>query len=183
MAMKHNSIAKLNTSTTCIATAAMTIYNNNVYCIRTVPEDEDNPTSKTVKKPVIMEKVYNFSTGTETSATCSIKTSAGTTNIACHANSLTCVGGTFYMVTRNGAYLSDGKTLNNNNTANQVMTFGTDGIIKKKLTYSGGTIATINYFTSSGGVNYFLVSTSGGRKIEYKLVKESGTSLVDAGTT
>ena len=178
MAMKHKLIAQLNTSTTCTATAAMTICNNYVYCIRTVHSNDD-----TKKKPVIMEKAYNFSTGTKTSATCSIKTSAGTTNIACHANSLTCVGGTFYMVTRNGVFLSDGVTTNNNNTSNQVMTFGADGIIQKKLTYSGGNIATINYFTSSGGINYFLVSTSGGREIEYKLVKESGTSLVDAGTT
>ena len=46
------------------------------------------------------------------------------------------------------------------------MALGSDGVIKKKYTYSRGTIATINHY----GGDKFIISVSGGNSIKYRMV-------------
>lgn len=154
------------------ATDAMTIVNNDIYCICSKHDgpDEENPK----KYPVALLKFYNYlpegSSGkTDYSV---VTTSAGSKIIARHSNSITYHNHLFYMVTRNGT-----------GSENQVMAFGSDGVITNKYTYAGGEIATINFYKEVDGVLYFLISTGGGDKVPYKIVKISGSKLVSTGVS
>lgn len=154
------------------ATDAMTIVNNDIYCICSKHDgpDEENPK----KYPVALHKFYNYlpegSSGTK--ALSEVTTSAGSKIIAKHSNSITYHNHIFYMVTRNGK-----------GSENQVMAFGSDGVITNKYTYADKEIATINFYKEVDGVLYFLISTGGGNKVPYKIVKISGSKLVDTGVS
>jgi hypothetical protein len=154
------------------ATDAMTIVNNDIYCICS-KHDKKSVVNK-MKYPVVMHKFYNYlpegSSGkTDYSV---VTTSAGSKIIARHSNSITYHNHLFYMVTRNGT-----------GSENQIMAFGSDGVITNKYTYAGGEIATINFYKEVDGVLYFLISTGGGDKVPYKIVKISGSKLVSTGVS
>ena len=99
----------------CTATSAMTIVNDDIYCIRSAsPNNED-------KMPVVLHKLYNYLSEKGKEKTSIIQTVSGSVAIAIHANSLTYHDHLFYMVTRNGS-----------KNENQVMAFNSDGVIVKK---------------------------------------------------
>jgi len=152
------------------ATDAMTIVNNDIYCICSKHDgpDEENPK----KYPVVMHKFYNYLPEGSSGKTdySEVTTSAGSKIIARHSNSITYHNHLFYMVTRNGT-----------GSENQVMAFGSDGVITNKYTYAGGEIATINFYKEVDGVLYFLISTGGGNEVPYKIVRISGSKLVNTG--
>ncbi len=162
----------LDSGKKCTATVAMEIVNDDIYCVRTYdPKEGSEEDGK--KQPVVLHKLFNYlSGGNGSSSYVMVRTQAGTENIAVHANSLTYHNHVFYLVTRNGE-----------GTENQVMAFGSDGIITHKYTYSGGKIGTINYYDTQNGALRFLISVKHKVNVLFRLVKISGTKLVDEGVS
>lgn len=147
------------------ATDAMSIVDNDIYCICSKHDDIS-------KYPVVLHKFYNYlpegNTGSYKNS--DLTTEAGSKIIAKHSNSLTYYNHVFYMVTRNGT-----------GSENQVMAFGSDGIIKSKYTYADGEIGTINFYKNKDNVPWFLISIGGGTSITYRLVKVSGSKFINTG--
>lgn len=150
----------------CTATVAMVIIKDDIYCVRTYDGEGE-------KQPVVLHKLCNYlSGGSVSSSYVIVHTPSNVTNIAKHANSLTYHDHVFYLVTMNGK------------TENQVMAFGSDGIITNRYKYNGGIIATINYYDTKNGALRFLVAikkTDSCEDVEHRLVKISGSQLVDVG--
>lgn len=146
----------------CSAVSCMNIVNNDFYVLSTYsPNNID-------KQPIVMYKAYNYipNINEGTMDYSIIQTKNGSKSIAKHLNSMTYNNHLFYAVTRNGT-----------DNENQVMAFGSDGVIKQKIKYShsGSKIATINHYRD----NQFIISCGGGDLITYRLVELVGNQLND----
>ena len=147
----------------CSAVACMSIVNDDIYVL------SSHSSSDNFKQPVVLHKLYNYISNSNPNVGYSyetIRTSKGSENIAVHANSMTYNNHLFYMVTRNGT-----------DNENQVIVFGSDGIIKNKLKYAhiGSKLATINHYKD----DKFIISVGGGNTIPYRVVQNSGNYLND----
>lgn len=146
---------------------ALTIVNGVVYYIKTNH-------NKTVKNPVMLHKLEGYLTGGAKKHSCvQVKTSSEAIAIAKHVNSITYRNGLFYITTMNGEA----------KTANQVMAFGTDGIIQHKYSFDGGDgIGTIDYYDTKNNTPRFLISlghstdASHEGKVKFQLVKLSDST-------
>lgn len=147
------------------ATDAMTIVNNDIYCICSNHDTTD-------KHPVVLHKFYNYlpevNSGSYKNST--LTTKAGSKIIARHSNSLTYYNHIFYMVTGNAG-----------GTETQIVAFGSDGIIKNKYTYADGKIGTINFYEKRNNTLWFLISIGGGTNITYRIVKMSDSIFTNTG--
>lgn len=151
----------------CRDTVGLVIVDDVIYCIMTRAVSIDLKE----KQPVVMKKITGcFSGNNIQTQDITIHIDQGTNIIAMHANSITYHNHIFYLVTQNI-----------DNLGNQIMAFGSNGIISAKYKYAGGKILTINYYGTINGELYFLVSTDRHQRIPYSLVKISGNYLVDVG--
>lgn len=133
----------------------MVIVNDDIYVVST--------SNGSGKKPVLLTKLYNYLSGGGKTAYTTVETSSGGTKIAEHLNSITYHDHLFYIVTRNSG-------------GNQIMAFGSDGVVKKKFKYSRSMIATINHYQG----DRFLISVNGGTSVKYRMIRITDR-IVDVG--
>ena len=132
---------------TCSAVAGTVVVGNNIYTIASKSADGKQPIAFYRNDKAIP-----------------VRTAAGSTAIARHANSITYYDHLFYVVTRNGQ------------DETQIVAFDSGGIIKKKWKYPRSMIATINHYSGS----WFLISVNGGLSVKYRAV-EIGKEILDTG--